>query len=111
MPEVKTFFQNFTTDPSGLIHLIDALKVESFTKVHLEILSSEGIDLKAFCIMGVITGHPEPVIAVVGSFTVGAAGFHDEEIHTFDVIGPELRVWIQGPPNTEAPIAGWVFLH
>lgn len=111
MPEVKTFFRDFTTDPLGQIHLIDALKVESFTKVHLQILTSEGPDLTASCIMGVITGHPEAIFATVGTFPVGTAGFHDNEIHTFDVIGPELRVWIQGPPNIEAPIAGWVFLH
>ena len=59
-----------------------------------------------------VTGHVQPVTAIVGTFPVGTAGRDDNEIHTFDVIGPELRVWIQGPlPNTDVPIEGWVFLH
>jgi hypothetical protein len=111
MPEVKTYYRAFTTDPLGQIDLIDSLKVENFTKVHFQILTDLGPTLTAFCIMGVITGLAEPVTAIVGTFPVGTAGFHDNEIHTFNVIGPELKVRIQGPPNTELTIAGWVFLH
>ena len=111
MPEVKTFFRNFTTDPLGQLHLIDALKVESFTKLHLQILTSEGPNLTGSVMMGVMTGLPEPIFATVGTFPVGTAGFHDNEIHTFVVRGPELNIWILGPENTEVDIAGWVFLH
>ena len=39
-----------------------------------------------------VTGHVQPVTAIVGTFPVGTAGRDDNEIHTFDVIGPELRV-------------------
>ena len=33
-------------------------------------------------------------------------------IHSVDVIGPEIPVWVLGaPPNGDVDIQGWVFLH
>jgi hypothetical protein len=33
-------------------------------------------------------------------------------IHSYDVMGPELNVWVTGaPPNTAVDIQAWVFLR
>ena len=95
----------------GQINLIEALKVENFTQVHFQLLTDFGPTLTVDWIMGIITGHDQQVTAVVGTFPVGTAGFHDNEIHTLNVIGPELKVRILGPPDTEVSIVGWIFLH
>ena len=33
-------------------------------------------------------------------------------IHSYDVIGPDLAVWLFGvPPNSDVDVQAWVFLH
>ncbi|MGA8660568.1 MAG: hypothetical protein WB586_31025 [Chthoniobacterales bacterium] len=107
-PQVKTYFKTFKTNQVGDIPLTGILNVEAFSKVNLEIVQfpHAPVNMTVLCFMGKITG--QTLAQTVGQFPLGTAG----QIHTFDVIGPEFNVLLTGgPPNTNVPIQGWVFLH
>jgi hypothetical protein len=107
-PELKTYFETFTTDQLGQIFMTGILNVEAFSKVNLEIIQfpSAAVNMTVGCDMGKITG--ETLAQTVGQFPLGTAA----QIHTFDVIGPEFSVVLTGgPPNTAVPIQAWVFLR
>jgi hypothetical protein len=107
-PELKTYFQTFTTDSLGHVFMTGVLNVEAFGKVNLEIIQfpHAAVSMTVVCDMGKLSGAT--LAQTVGQFSLGTAG----QIHTFDVIGPEFSVsLIGGPANTDVPIQAWVFLH
>jgi len=107
-PELKTYFQIFTTDSLGQIFMTGILNVEAFDKVNLEIVQfpHAAVSMTVICDMGKVSGTT--LAQTVGQFSLGTAG----QIDTFDVIGPEFSVVLTGgPANTDVPIQAWVFLH
>jgi hypothetical protein len=107
-PQLNTYFKTFKTDALGQIFMSGILNVEAFNKIHLEIIQwpHAPVNMTVSCDTGKISG--QTLAQTVGQFLLGTAG----QIHTFDVIGPEFSVVLTGgPPNTDVPIQGWVFLH
>ncbi|MFZ1010451.1 MAG: hypothetical protein WAN65_26665 [Candidatus Sulfotelmatobacter sp.] len=108
VPELKTYFQTFTTDGLGQIFMTGILNVEAFGHVNLEIVQfpHASVSMTVVCYMGKLSGTT--LAQTVGQFSLGTAG----QIHTFDVIGPEFSVVLTGgPANTDVPIQAWVFLR
>jgi hypothetical protein len=106
--ETKTYFQTFKTDQLGQIFMTGPIKLDTFSKVNLEIIQwpHAPVSMGVTCSMGKISGST--LAQVVAQFPLGTAG----QIHTFDVIGPEFSVILTGgPPNTDVPIQAWIFLH
>jgi hypothetical protein len=104
---VEKYFQAFTTDAHGQIQVTGILDVTEFHLAHLEIIQHPGgvPNLIVEVYMGKISGAT--LAQVVGSFPLGAA-----TIYTFNVVGPEMAVWVRGgPPNTSVEIQAWLFLH
>ena len=107
-PELKTYFQTFTTDALGQIFLTGILNVEEHSRVNLEIIQwpHVAVSMTVSCNMGKISG--ETLAQTVGQFALGTTG----QISTFDVVGPEFTVVLTGgPPNTDVPIQAWVFIR
>lgn len=107
-PEVKRYFQTFTTDAHGQIFLTGILNVEAYSKVSLEIIQfpHAAVNMTVSCDMGKLSGAT--LGQTVGQFPLGTAG----QIHTFEVVGPEFSLILTGgPPNTDVPIQAWVFLR
>jgi hypothetical protein len=104
---VKTYFQAFTTDAQGQIQITGILDIKDYQRAHLEIIQHPGSvpNLTVEVHMGKISGST--LSQVVASFPLGAA-----TIHTLNVVGPEITVWVLGgPPNTAVQIQAWLFLH
>ena len=104
---VKTYFQPFTTDAHGQIEVTGILDIKDYQLAHVEIIQHPGNvpNLTVEVHMGKISGST--LAQVVASFPLGAA-----TIHTLNVVGPEMSVWVLGgPPNTTVQIQGWLFLH
>jgi hypothetical protein len=104
---VKTYFQSFNTDAQGQIQITGILDVKDYQLAHLEIIQHPGSvpNLTVEIHMGKISGST--LAQVVGSFPLGAA-----TIHTHNVVGPEMAVWVRGgPANTVVQIQAWLFLH
>ncbi len=104
---VETYFKAFTTDAHGQIQVTGILDIKDYQLAHLEIIQHPGAvpNLTVEVHMGKISGST--LAQVVGSFPLGAAA-----IHTFNVVGPEMAVWVRGgPPNTAVQLQAWLFLH
>jgi hypothetical protein len=107
-PELKTYFQTFTTDPEGQIFLTGILNAEAYHQVNVEIIPGPQApaNMTVTCTMGKISGTT--LAQIIAQFPLVLTA----EIHTFDVIGPEFSIILTGgPPNTGVPIQAWVFLH
>lgn len=104
---IDKYFQSFTTDAHGQIQVTGILDIKDYQRAHLEIIQHPGSvpNLTADVVMGKISGTT--LAQVVGSFPLGPA-----TIRTYDVVGPEMGVWVRGgPPNTEVQLQAWLFLH
>jgi hypothetical protein len=76
------------------------IQVAGFRKVSIRIGSTQATSLHV--IMGKLSGT-----------TVGARFTRpiNQQIHTFDILGPELALWlIGGPPGTTENVLLWVYL-
>lgn len=107
-PQLKTYFQTYRTDHLGQIELTGILNIRVFDRVSLEILN-----------------HPNPipnltVTVALGKLSEATLGQEIDRflldsnpvIHTYDVVAPELTVWVLGaPPDTDVDLQAWVFLH
>jgi hypothetical protein len=103
-----TYFSTYTTDHLGQIFLTGVVKAEDYRKVDFEIIQwpPAAVSMNVQCNMGKISG--ETLAASVVQFPLGTAA----QIHSFDVVGPELScVLTGGPPNTAVPLQAWLFLH
>ena len=104
---VDKYFQSFTTDAHGQIQVTGILDIVDYQLAHLEIIQHPGNvpNLRVEVHMGKISGTT--LAQVVGSFPLGPG-----TIHTFNVVGPEMSVWVLGgPPNTAVQLQAWLFLH
>jgi hypothetical protein len=107
-PQLKTYFKKFTSDQHGQIQLTGILNIKPFDKVNLEIINFPNPipNLTVAVNMGKISGST--LSQEVEHFALGGPTL----IHSYDVIGPDLAVWVLGaPPNTDVDIQAWVFLH
>ena len=107
-PQVKTFFKKFTSDQFGQIQLTGIISIKTFETVNLEVLNFPNPipNLTVAVHMGKISGST--LAQEIDHFGLGGPTL----IHSYDVIGPDLAVWITGaPPNTDVEIQAWVFLH
>jgi len=107
-PQLKTYFKKFTSDKFGQIQLTDILNIKPFDRVNLEIINFPNPipNLTAAVHMGKISGST--LSQEVEHFALGGPTL----IHTYEVMGPDLAVWVMGaPPNTDVDIQAWVFLH
>ena len=107
-PQLKTYFKKFKSDQFGQIQMTGILNIKPFHKVNLEIINFPNPiqNLTVAVHMGKISG--QTLSQEIEHFALGGPVL----IHTYDVIGPELAVWVMGaPPNTNVDIQAWVFLH
>lgn len=107
-PQVKTYFKKFASDQHGQIQLTGILNIKPFDKVDLEILNFPNPlpNLTVAVHMGKISGST--LSQEVEHFALGGPTL----IHSYEVIGPDLAVWVLGaPPKTDVDIQAWVFLH
>jgi hypothetical protein len=107
-PQLKTFFKKFRTDHLGQIQLTGILNIRPFDFVNLEILNYPNPMPNLTCAvqMGKLSGTT--LGQEIEAFSLSGPTL----IHTYDVIGPELAVWVLGAaPQTDVDIQAWVFLH
>ena len=111
-PQVLKYFKTFTTDQLGQIQLTDIVDIKDFSKVNFAIVTDPLQDptriLTALVYMGQLSGVTvgEPV----DEFVIDP--YRGGSIHTYDVVGPELAIWVMGAPaNTNVNVQAWVFLH
>jgi len=107
-PQVKTYFQKFTSDQFGQIQVTGILDVKAFKTVNLEMINFPNPlpNLIGAVHMGKISGAT--LAQEIDHFALAGPVV----IHTYPVIGPDLAVWIMGaPPNTDVDVQAWVFLH
>ncbi len=99
------------SDKFGQIELTPILDISSYDTVNLEIIAgtrhqSKG-SLRVQVYMGKIQGTT--LSQVIDNYAIEISR---TRIHSYDVIGPDLVVWIQGAPaNTSVDVQAWVFLH
>jgi hypothetical protein len=104
----KTYFQQFNTDQNGNVFLTGPVNVGEYAKASLEILQhpTHEPNMTVHVVMGKISGST--LAAELEVFPLDAPA----KIHTYDVVGPELSVLLQGgPPNTAISIQAWLFLR
>jgi hypothetical protein len=110
---VLKYFGRYTSDRLGQIELTGILDIRDFHTVNLEIdarYPGQARNLKVRVITGKISGTTFAVS--LDHFTLDFRQFGHLRIHSYDVIGPELVVWILGAtPNTDVDVQAWVFLH
>jgi hypothetical protein len=107
-PQLKTYFKKVTSDQFGQIQLTGILNIKPFDKVNLEIINFPNPipNLTVAVHMGKISGST--LSQEIEHFALGGPTL----IHSYDVIGPDLAVWVLGaPPNSDVDIQAWVFLH
>jgi hypothetical protein len=107
-PQLKTYFKKFKSDQLGRIQMTGILNIKPFNKVNLAIINFPNPiqNLTVAVNMGKISG--QTLAQEIEHFALGGPVL----IHTYNVIGPELAVWVKGaPPNTNVDIQAWVFLH
>ncbi len=104
----QTFFKTVTTDQLGQIDLTGILPTGGANKLNLEItqfpITVSGLTVHVD--MGKISGST--LAAPIDSFPLSTT----PTIHTYDVVGPEFRVFLKGgPPNTNVGIQAWTYLR
>jgi len=111
--QVFTYFDRYTSDRLGQIQLTGILDIQAFGTVNLEIdagYPDQARNLTIEVSMGKISG--ETFAESIDRFTLDFRRFERSRIHTYDVIGPDLTVWILGaPPHMDVDVQAWVFLH
>lgn len=76
------------------------IDMSGFRRVSVMIGNTKAKSCKIY--MGKISG---PTLA--GKFDVPL----DHEIHTFEVVGPQMTLWLtEGPPNSSEQVKLWVYL-
>jgi hypothetical protein len=108
VPVLKTYFKSYLTDNLGQIDLTGILNVKPYNSINVELSqwpNVPGVNMTAQCDIGKISGTT--LAQTLSQTPLGNGG----QIQTFNVIGPEFRVFLTGgPANTEIPIQAWVFL-
>ncbi len=107
-PVLNTWFQTCQTDAQGQIFLTGPLNVEAYSSINLEIVpgANAPMGITVSCTIGKISGNT--LAQTVAQFPLAST----EEIHSFNVIGPEFSVVLTGgPANQGVPIQAWIFLH
>lgn len=107
-PQLHTYFNSLKTDKLGQIFLTGILNVEAYNSIDVEIIQwpHAAVNMSVSCDIGKISG--QTLAQTVAHFPLGTTG----QIHAINVIGPEFSLVLTGgPPNTDVPIQGWVFLH
>jgi hypothetical protein len=107
-PQLKTYFKKFKSDPHGQVQMTGILNIKSFAKVNLEIINFPNPlpNLTVAVHMGKISGST--LSQEIDHFALSGPTL----IHTYEVVGPDLAVWVLGaPPSTDVEIQAWVFLH
>jgi hypothetical protein len=109
-PQMLTYFRTYVSDKFGQIQLTPILDISSYRTVNMEIIAgtrheaTRGLRVQVY--MGKINGTT--LSEVIDAFTIDMR----VRIHSYDVIGPDLLVWLQGAPaNTKVDVQAWVFLH
>jgi hypothetical protein len=110
-PQVLTYFRTYVSDKFGQIELTPILDISSYHTVNLEIIAGTSHQskrsLRVQVYMGKIQGTT--LSQVTDNYAIEISR---TRIHSYDVIGPDLVVWIQGAPaNTSVDVQAWVFLH
>src|SRR5215510_3085430 len=100
-PQLKTYFKKFKSDQFGQIQLTGILNIKPFDKVNLKIINFPNPiqNLTVAVNIGKISG--QTLSQEIEHFTLGGPVL----IHTYDVIGPELTVFVmRTPPDTNVDI-------
>jgi hypothetical protein len=110
LPQVLTYFRTYVSDKYGQIEVTPILDISSYRTANLEITAGIRLQptkrLRIQVYMGKIQGTT--LSQMIDAFTSGMR----VRIHSYDVIGPDLLVWLQGAPaNTKVDVQAWVFLH
>lgn len=95
---LKKYFQEFTTDALGQFQVTGILDIKDYKRAHLEIVQHPGHvpNLRVDVYMGKLSGST--LAQVVGSFPLGAG-----TIRSFEIVGPEINVWVLGGPPKILP--------
>ena len=77
------------------------LPLEEFRQVSVRIGSTKALSFQVF--MGKISGT---------TLSVRSVGPIDDAIHTFDVVGPQMSLWLMGgAPRSKEKVQLWVYLR
>jgi hypothetical protein len=109
---LMTFDQAYETDDSGELSLTDNIDIKDFRNVDFEIInwpdpaSDPNEEIQVVVEMGKLSGWT--LAATIDQFPLNS----EPVIKSYNVVGPELSIYIQGAPaNTAINIQAWVFLH
>jgi hypothetical protein len=110
-PQVLTYFRSYVSDKYGQIELTPILDISSYHTVNLEIIAGTRHESKSSLRVQVYMGKIQgtTLSQLIDHYTIEISS---TRIHSYDVIGPDLLVWIMGAPaNTKVDVQAWVFLH
>lgn len=117
MPDVpNTFLIQFVDSPQTVFYNQDG---EGFLRLTPEPSGTTAFDLTGFRKFSVMVGaaSAKSMLVYQGKISGTTLSFDtevslDEEIHTFDVVGPEgTIVLIGGPPGTSESVQFWIYLR
>ena len=106
-PLLKTYNQSFATGTAGSVNVTGVLDLSGYEQVSVEIVAGPQAPahVNVVVYMGKISGWT--LSQEMETFPLDDTA----RIHSYRVIGPELAVFLQGPPNTQVPVQAWVFLR
>jgi hypothetical protein len=110
---LTTYFQTFKASKQGYVDITGNINVESFGKVNVMIWPGQGCPPNVTVCPNIGLLTPSSTTSGM-SLGIGLTRFPlqtGNEIHSYEVTGPEFNLGLDAPANADVPVQCWVFLN